>query len=138
MSENMSNNELVEVDEINEDNIELLVDYSPIVKEIGVVKKDGNFGTTYFYCANIEGLGLIKSRIKDESVVNFLNLCKKLNVEATKSKTLVRECSKDKNKVYTSIKVVFRDDKIFRFFVGRADESSLDLLFEIYNSKKKN
>lgn len=123
-------------EEIDERKIKIVTDYSSIVKTITLVPVKAKFGTYYQAEVLVEGWDLpFKTRVDDLFINNIL-ISQKLGKQALAKKELVKEENSDKGKVYTCVKFTLTNGKVFRYFIGRADESSIDLLFESFLEKE--
>ena len=121
--------------EIDEKNIKELVDYSPIVKRIRFVPVKTRFNTYYNLTIDIDGVTGLTTR-GDVELVRYMQTCEKLGKKAVKFNKLVKETSDGKE--YTCVKFVLSDDKVFRYFVNRADVSTIEIVYEDYMQKSKN
>ena len=134
----MKENEMmIEDEKLDESSIELIKDYSAIVTNITIVPQKFKNFTSYNAKISVKDLGDIKVKV-DESLVNFVKTCQRLNKPAFTSKTVVKEKNIEKNKIFTSIKFISISGSVYRYFISRADTDSLDLTLDFYNSKNKN
>ena len=131
VNENLINNE-----EISEDKINVLVDYTPIVKNIKVVQNQAKFGTLYYLHADVEG-NIIKLKI-DEGLIRYIKTCEKLGKKPFKLKTIVREMNTEKNKAFTCLKLITISGNVYRYFIDRLDVETIDLIYEDYQFNLKN
>ena len=135
MSE-MKGNEMID-EEINEEKIKVLTDYAPIVNSITIREVSGRYASFYNVKLSLKGWDLpIETKI-DTDLVNYICAAEKLGKKAFKAKELVREENMDKGKQYLCIKFTLTNGKVFRYFLSRANESTIDLLFEDYKEKNK-
>lgn len=135
MSE-MKGNEMID-EEINEEKIKVLTDYAPIVNSITIREVSGRYASFYNVKLSLKGWDLpIETKI-DTDLVNYICAAEKLGKKAFKAKELVREENMDKGKQYLCIKFTLINGKVFRYFLSRANESTIDLLFEDYKEKNK-
>ncbi|MBQ9792892.1 MAG: hypothetical protein IJW32_04045 [Clostridia bacterium] len=129
------NESLVESEEVNEEKIEVVIDYSPLLKGIRLATSQTRFGNLYFLNVDVGGL-VLKFKI-DEGLYNYIKTCEKLNKQPFKLKSIVKERNIEKNKIFTSLKLINAFDNVFRYFVDRIDVDSLDLLLADFNFKNK-
>lgn len=129
--------EMIE-NEVDEAKIRVLVDYDPIVKSIVFRPVDSKFGTFYNVEVLLHGWDMPFKKRVDNDLVNFILLAQKLNKTAVAKKEFVKEENTEKEKVYTCAKITLTNGKVFRYFIGRADESSVELLYQDYLEKQVN
>ena len=132
----MKENVLIDSQIDNEEKIRVLVDYAPVVKDVVIVPQPTKYGTFYNAHADIVGIGEIKVRV-DENLVRYIKTCQKLNIKPFKSKLVVKEINEEKNKTYSCVKFISNRDKAFRYFIARADEETLEMIYDDYQEKNK-
>ena len=128
--------EMIE-NEVNEEKVKVLVDYAPIVKDITI--RTINTKKSTFYNAKItlkmDGIAPVETRM-DNDLVNYVLACQKLKKQAIVKKELLKEENTETGKEYFCLKLTLDNGKIFRYFISRADVSTIELLYSDYNTKK--
>lgn len=141
MSENKKNEDVFEElnQELDENKITLKVDYAPLVDTIKISKQDFGNSSTYYAVAVVKGVGEIKVRLKqkDEGFITYASVCQKRNITPFTSKSLVREFSEEKQYFFTCIKYVSNQGNVYRFFIDRAYEEVLGMVYDEYLKTKK-
>ena len=137
----MTKNEKIEVngieEELKEEKINELKDYSPIIKDLRIVPQKTKFNTYYNLQVTLNGTDAIIKIKCDEDLVQFISTCTKLGKNPVQRKTVVEEENVETSKKFTCVKIVTRDDKTYRYFLSRANESLLALLLEDYKEKNQ-
>ncbi len=126
-------NENVEINEMSEDNISLVTDFTPVIRTIKIASNKTKYGTTYLAVVDVSGIYSFKVRV-DEGFVNYINVCEKLGIKPFKFKTVVKEYSAEKNRQFVCVKFVTIKDNTYRFFVDRVDTESLEMIFENFQA----
>ena len=65
------------LNEMSEEKITLITDYSSVVRTIKIVPTTTKFATIYHAVVDVNGMFTFKVKV-DESFVNFIKLCEKL------------------------------------------------------------
>lgn len=120
------------LEEMSEEKINLITDYTPVIKTIKIVPTTTKYGTVYHAVVDVAGMHTLKVRI-DENFANYINLCGKLNIKPFKVKTVVKELSTEKNRQFVCLKFVTIKDNVYRFFIDRSDVESIELIYEQSN-----
>ena len=124
------------LNEMSEEKITLITDFSSVVRTIKIVPTTTKFATLYHAVVDVNGMYTFKVRV-DENFANYINLCAKLGIKPFKVKTVVKELSSDKNRQFTCLKFVTNKDSVHRFFVDRMDVEALELIYDQLNLTAK-
>lgn len=124
------------LNEMSEEKITLITDFSSVVRTIKIVPTTTKFATLYHAVVDVNGMYTFKVRV-DENFANYINLCAKLGIKPFKVKTVVKELSSDKNRQFTCLKFVTNKDSVHRFFVDRMDVEALELIYDQLNLTTK-
>lgn len=129
--ENVKNvNEINEnLNEISEDKINLVKDFTKIIRTIKIVPTKTKYATTYHAVVDLSGMYTFKVRV-DENLANYITLCGKLNIKPFKVKTVVKEFSPEKGREFICLKFVTTKDNVYRYFIDRVDSESLELIYD--------
>lgn len=129
------------IEVFNEDKMKLVCDFAPILKNVGISEdlfttKTGKKITTYYFVVKVDGVRDIKLKF-DDQLYTYISTCKNLGVKPFVSKELVKEFSEEKNRDYTCLKLKSNKGRIYRYFIGRAEVESLEMVYDVYQSKNK-
>jgi len=141
----MTKNEIIEnemngievKEEVNEEKIKVLRDYATIIKNIGLVPIKTKYSTFFNVQVQFNGVSTIIKTRCDDDLVNYVKTCTELKKQALKEKALVQEENQESGKIYTCVKLTLTNGKIFRYFVSRADESTIEAIFDDFQEKSK-
>lgn len=122
--------------EFNEDKVRLVFDYSAILKNLSYTVNNGKNYKNYSFVVSVEGMRDFKVKL-DESLYNYIILCENLGMRPFVSKQIVKEFSEEKNREFVCVKVVTNKGSIFRSFIDRATVESLEMVYEVYQTKNK-
>ncbi len=128
-------NEILE-NNMSEEKIETLLNYKAIVKDIVLVPTKTKSFTFYQFKVILQA-GNANTAIQlrvDDKFVNMVSTANKLGLKLVKNKELVREQSGTKP-AYVCLRVELYDGKMFRFFIDRADEVTIDMLYSAVEKK---
>lgn len=131
----MSEKENMIEEEVDEAKIRVVEDYGVLVKDFRIVPSKTKYGTFYNIQVTVENLDTPITVRVDNDVVRLISLAGKLGKQAVKTKELLKEENIEKQKTYICCKLTMFDDKVYRYFISRADESALSLLLANVNEK---
>lgn len=140
----MKENELIEnekkgiesEEETKESDIRVLEDFAPVITNIVIEPQVFKSFTSYIAKITVKSVGNITVRV-DESLVNYVKTCQKLNKQPFTSKLVVKEENVVKQKTYVCLKFTTAKGNVYRYFINRADIETLELVLDDYNLKLK-
>ena len=124
----MIEKELIEKEKFKEEKIIVKTDYASIVKRIRIDRQAFGKYVSFYVIAELEGSVEIKSRI-DENLLRYIKTCQAMDLQPFISRLLVKELNEEKQKTYTCFKLISNKGNVYRYFINRADEETLEMVY---------